>query len=74
MGGGIVIEWIIVDDGSTDGTEILGEKWCKENKLAIKYYKQENQGKHVAMNLQRKLQEVSFGLPSIVTTPYYPML
>lgn len=61
-GGGIVIEWIIVDDGSTDGTEILGEKWCKENKLAIKYYKQENQGKHVAMNFAEKVARGDFWL------------
>lgn len=44
------IEWIIVDDGSTDGTEELGKLWCEVNKLPIKYFKQENQGKHVAMN------------------------
>lgn len=56
------IEWIVVDDGSTDGTEILGEKWCKENKLAIKYYKQENQGKHVAMNFAEKVARGEFWL------------
>lgn len=46
----VTFEWIIVDDGSTDKTIELGEKWCEENKLAIRYYWQENQGKHVAMN------------------------
>lgn len=44
------IDWIIVDDGSSDGTEELGCQWCEENKLSIRYFKQENQGKHVAMN------------------------
>lgn len=44
------IDWIIVDDGSSDGTEGLGCQWCEENKLSIRYFKQENQGKHVAMN------------------------
>lgn len=55
----VTFEWIIVDDGSTDGTIELGKKWCKENKLAIRYYRQENQGKHVAMNfaMQQALGE-----------------
>ncbi|MBS4807478.1 MAG: glycosyltransferase [Paraprevotella sp.] len=46
----VTFEWIIVDDGSTDGTIELGKKWCEENKLPIRYFRQENQGKHVAMN------------------------
>lgn len=45
---------MIVDDGSTDGTEALGEQWCKENTLSIRYFKQPNQGKHVAMNFAEK--------------------
>lgn len=55
----VSFEWIIVDDGSTDKTIELGEKWCEENKLAIRYYWQENQGKHVAMNfaIQQALGE-----------------
>lgn len=56
------IEWIIVDDGSTDGTENFGEEWCKENKLAIRYFKQENQGKHVAMNFAEKKARGKFWL------------
>lgn len=58
-GNKVTFEWIIVDDGSTDGTFELGKKWCEENRLAIKYYAQENQGKHVAMNfaIQQALGE-----------------
>lgn len=43
-------EWLIVDDGSTDNTESLVQKWIKESTLNIRYYKQENQGKHIAIN------------------------
>lgn len=47
------IEWLIMDDGSTDGTEQVVEKFQKDiydKNLEIKYYKQENQGKMVAIN------------------------
>lgn len=43
-------EWLIVDDGSTDKTEELISDFKKENELAINYFKQENAGKHIAIN------------------------
>jgi glycosyltransferase involved in cell wall biosynthesis len=43
-------EWVIVDDGSTDGTDNKVEKWIAENKLTINYFKQFNGGKHRAIN------------------------
>lgn len=43
-------KWLIVDDGSTDRTEDLIEKWKREGKLEITYIKQKNGGKHVAHN------------------------
>ena len=43
-------EWLIVDDGSTDGTRTLIEAWCDEADFPIRYYHQTNQGKHVAYN------------------------
>ena len=46
----IDIEWIIMDDGSTDNTKLLIERYIKENKIDIKYFYQENQGKMVAIN------------------------
>ena len=44
-------EWIVVDDGSTDNTENLINSFIKENKIDIKYVKQENGGKPSAHNL-----------------------
>lgn len=46
----IEIEWLIMDDGSTDCTKALVDKWKEEKKIEIKYYFQENQGKMVAIN------------------------
>lgn len=46
----IEVEWLIMDDGSTDETKQTIEKFVKENKLEIKYFFQENQGKMQAIN------------------------
>ena len=49
---GIEIEWLIMDDGSTDQTERLVNEF-KEKKiknLKIRYFKQENYGKMIAIN------------------------
>lgn len=43
-------EWLIIDDGSTDNTELLINEYIKENKIPIRYFKQKNQGKHIAIN------------------------
>ena len=43
-------EVVIVDDGSTDGTADLVEKWRSEVTFPVYYYRQENQGKHAAFN------------------------
>ncbi|NJM78917.1 MAG: glycosyltransferase family 2 protein [Flavobacterium sp.] len=43
-------EWLIVDDGSIDETEKLVSNFQKENKIEINYYKQDNKGKHIAIN------------------------
>lgn len=43
-------EWLIVDDGSIDNTESLIEGFIKEKKLDIIYHKQQNGGKHRAIN------------------------
>lgn len=48
-------EWLIVDDGSNDNTQNIIEKFIAEKKIVIRYFKQENQGKHVAINNGVKL-------------------
>lgn len=47
---GLRIEWLIMDDGSTDDTKEIILKYRDENKIDIKYFYQENQGKMVALN------------------------
>ena len=44
------IEWLIMDDGSTDNTKEVVKEFIEENKIEIKYYKQENKGKMSAIN------------------------
>ena len=48
------IEWIIVNDGSTDETEEVIKEFIKENKIEIKYFYQENLGKMAAINVAVK--------------------
>lgn len=44
-------EWLVIDDGSTDGTKDHFEKWLEEkNIFPIRYYLKENGGKHTAIN------------------------
>ncbi len=43
-------EWIIVDDGSTDNTDSLINQFIACANFTIKYVKQKNLGKHIAIN------------------------
>jgi glycosyltransferase involved in cell wall biosynthesis len=43
-------EWLVIDDGSRDDTRQLLGAWQAEADFPIRYLRQENQGKHVALN------------------------
>ena len=53
-------EWLIVDDGSIDGTRGLVDGWIKEKIIDIRYYYQENGGKHRAINKGAQLAKGEF--------------
>lgn len=42
--------WLIIDDGSEDDTEEWIKKYKKNATFNIQYFKQNNQGKHIAFN------------------------
>lgn len=47
------VEWLLVDDGSSDNTEAVVKGWIEDidNKLTIRYIKKENGGMHSAFNV-----------------------
>ena len=47
-------EWLIIDDGSTDNTRVVVEKWICNSDFKIRYIYQENQGMHGAHNTAYK--------------------
>ena len=44
------VEWLIMDDGSTDNTRRIVEEYAKERIIDIQYFYQENKGKMAAIN------------------------
>jgi glycosyltransferase involved in cell wall biosynthesis len=47
--------WLIIDDGSTDNTKKLVDRWIGENAFDIRYHFQENQGMSGAHNTAYEL-------------------
>lgn len=54
--------WMIVDDGSTDGTEETVREWMRQGEISMGFLKKENGGKHTALNagISRIEQELVF--------------
>ncbi len=51
-------EWLIVDDGSTDNVASLVNQWIENTwQFKIRFYQQQNRGKHGAVNNGVKLAE-----------------
>lgn len=44
-------EWLIIDDGSTDNTRELVERWISDNKIPVRYIAKDNGGLHTGYNI-----------------------
>lgn len=54
--------WLIIDDGSTDETKELVDKWINEGVVHIIYHWQKNQGMHGAHNTAYELIETELNV------------
>lgn len=55
--------WVIIDDGSTDNTELIVKDFQQNNNgFEIRYYKKENGGRHTALNYSYQFIDTEFVL------------
>lgn len=54
--------WLVIDDGSSDGTAKLIQQWKSENIIEIQYQYKENGGMHTAHNLAYDLIETDLNV------------
>lgn len=61
--------WMIIDDGSSDGTEDMVGEWIRQGEIAITFLKKQNGGKHTALNMG--ISQVTQDLVFIVDSDDY---
>lgn len=61
--------WLVIDDGSDDGTEFLIRKYQQDGNLTVLYDRQTNGGKHRALN--RGVSQIDSELTFIVDSDDY---
>ena len=54
--------WLVIDDGSTDGTAALVVEWIKEGTIEIQYHYKENGGMHTGYNAAYELIETELNM------------
>lgn len=66
-------EWLVINDGSTDGTDELFDQWQqKERTFPIHYYKVKNGGKNRAVNQGVQMAKGQYFLSSTLMIFYHP--
>lgn len=54
--------WLIIDDGSSDNTKELVDRWRQDNKIEIAYYYKQNGGLHTARNMAYELVQTELNV------------